>query len=42
MAGASGTVDRFDRVIAWTTPQTIPAEWIRQAAPNAAIVTPVT
>lgn len=32
---------RFDRVIAWVTPDLIPDAWDRQAAPGAVIVSPV-
>lgn len=38
--GAPGKGD-FDRVVAWTTPSLLPRAWVKQAAPNAVIVTPV-
>jgi protein-L-isoaspartate(D-aspartate) O-methyltransferase len=31
----------YDRIIAWTTPETVPAAWIAQAVDTARLVTPV-
>lgn len=41
--GALGEPDYgpYDKIIAWTTPETVPATWIAQAADGARLVTPV-
>lgn len=41
--GALGASDHgpYDRIIAWTTPEAIPATWVAQAAGQARLVTPV-